>query len=109
MGSRENCFKTLQTLCCVQAPPKDSKDLFLQHAALEEQYGLARTAMEVYDRAVQTVPQDQRLSVYDLYLARASQFFGIAKVGLYQPPSPVRVCSVVSAAQHEISCPIYAA
>jgi len=36
--------------------------------------------MEVYDRAVQTVPQDERLSIYDQYLARASTFFGIAKV-----------------------------
>ena len=73
----------------LQAPPKDSKDLFLQYAALEEQYGLARTAMEVYDRAVQTVPQDQRLPIYDLYLARASQFFGIAKVCLFPPPPPL--------------------
>jgi len=70
----------------LQAPPKDSKDLFLQYAALEEQYGLARTAMEVYDRAVQVVPQNQRLPIYDLYLARASQFFGIAKVA---PPPPL--------------------
>lgn len=37
--------------------------------------------MEVYDRAVRTVPQELRLQIYDLYLARASDFFGIAKVG----------------------------
>ena len=36
--------------------------------------------MEVYDRAVRTVPSAQRLAVYNLYLARASEFFGIAKV-----------------------------
>lgn len=64
----------------MQAPPKESKVLFLQYAALEENYGLARSAMEVYDKAIQTVPQSDRLSVYDLYLARASDFFGIAKV-----------------------------
>ena len=67
----------------VQAPPKESKVLFLQYAALEENYGLARSAMEVYDKAIQTVPQNERLSVYDLYLARASDFFGIAKVGFH--------------------------
>lgn len=38
--------------------------------------------MEVYDKAVRTVPQNLRLEIYDLYLARASEFFGIAKVGL---------------------------
>lgn len=67
-------------ICQSQAPPKESKVLFLQYAALEENYGLARSAMEVYDKAIQTVPQNERLAVYDLYLARASDFFGIAKV-----------------------------
>ena len=76
-------------LSFAQAPPKESKVLFLQYAALEENYGLARSAMEVYDKAIQTVPQNERLSVYDLYLARASDFFGIAKVDslCFLPPS----------------------
>lgn len=38
--------------------------------------------MDVYDRAVRTVPRELRLDIYDLYLARASEFFGIAKVRL---------------------------
>lgn len=62
------------------APAKDSKQLFLQYAALEETYGLARSAMEVYDRAVRTVIDKERLEVYNLYLARATQFFGVGKV-----------------------------
>ena len=64
-----------------QAPPAEAKPLFLQYAALEEQHGLARAAMEVYDRAVRTVPEAERASVYDLYLARAHEFFGLGKVG----------------------------
>ena len=64
----------------MQAPAKDSKQLFLQYAALEETYGLARSAMEVYDRAVRTVVDKERLEVYNLYLARATQFFGVGKV-----------------------------
>ena len=68
-----------------QAPPAEAKDLFLQHAALEENYGLARSAMEVYDLAVRTVPRELRLPLYDLYLARASEFFGLGKVRLPIP------------------------
>ena len=47
--------------------------------------------MEVYDRAVRTVPQEERLSIYDQYLARASTFFGIAKVcaQTLRPSNPV--------------------
>ncbi len=64
-----------------QAPPAQARPLFLQFAALEENHGLARAAMEVYDRAVRTVPEPERLAIYELYLAKASEFFGIGKVG----------------------------
>ena len=63
-----------------QAPPEEAKPLYLQYAALEERYGLARAAMEVYDRAVRTVPESERLGLYQLYVSRASEFFGIGKV-----------------------------
>ena len=64
----------------MQAPPDEAKLLFLQYAALEEEHGLARSAMEVYDRAVKTVPLKERLTVYELYLARAHEYFGLGKV-----------------------------
>eukprot|EP00891_Asterochloris_glomerata_P006475 jgi/Astpho2/6475/fgenesh1_pm.00096_%23_6_t len=62
------------------APPTNSKELFLGHAALEETYGLAKRSMEVYDAAVRTVPPEERLEVYNLFVSRASQFFGVGKV-----------------------------
>ena len=71
----------------LQAPPEESAPLFLQYAALEEEHGLARSAMEVYDRAVRTVPETERLPIYDQYIKKASNFFGIAKV--QQPPGPL--------------------
>jgi hypothetical protein len=37
-------------------------------------------AVQVYERATRGVPQDQRMAVYDVYLAKASEFFGIGKV-----------------------------
>ena len=36
-------------------------------------------ALQVYDKAVRTVPEDAKLAIYDRYLKRASTFFGIAK------------------------------
>ena len=35
--------------------------------------------MAVYDRAVRTVPEAERAPVYDLYLARAHELFGLGK------------------------------
>lgn len=67
----------------MQAPKKDAKDLYLQYAELEEQFGLDRSAMAVYDQAVKSVPVDQRLSVYNIYLARAKETYGVPKVSRY--------------------------
>ncbi|WIA16429.1 hypothetical protein OEZ85_013118 [Tetradesmus obliquus] len=61
-------------------PPEQAKPLFLEYAALEEQHGLARHAMQVYERAIPAVPKEQRLSILELYVSRATDFFGIAKV-----------------------------
>ena len=52
----------------------------LQYARFEEDHGLAKHAMTIYDKASKTVPIDQRMAVYDIYIARAMDFFGIGKV-----------------------------
>ena len=62
-----------------QAPPEQSRTLFLQYAALEEQYGLSRSAMAVYEQAVRTIPVAERLPLYEQYIKRASEIFGIGK------------------------------
>jgi hypothetical protein len=46
------------------------------------QHGLAKHAMEVYAKAARTVPKAERMSIYELYLAKASEFFGIGKASL---------------------------
>ena len=82
LATPEMCVFANEALALVQAPPEESKPLYVQYAALEEQYGLARSAMEVYDKAVKTVPVAERLTVYELYLARAHEYFGLGKVCL---------------------------
>ncbi|KAG1676470.1 hypothetical protein FOA52_002290 [Chlamydomonas sp. UWO 241] len=62
------------------APPENSKPIYLQFALLEEQFGLAKHAMAVYARAVRLVPKGERMQLYELYLAKASEFFGIGKM-----------------------------
>eukprot|EP00200_Dunaliella_tertiolecta_P010820 CAMPEP_0202386768 /NCGR_PEP_ID=MMETSP1127-20130417/68372_1 /ASSEMBLY_ACC=CAM_ASM_000462 /TAXON_ID=3047 /ORGANISM="Dunaliella tertiolecta, Strain CCMP1320" /LENGTH=927 /DNA_ID=CAMNT_0048987473 /DNA_START=101 /DNA_END=2884 /DNA_ORIENTATION=- len=62
------------------APPEESKPLYLEYALLEERYGLAKHCMEVYERASKSVPKAERMSIYDIYIAKASEFFGIGKV-----------------------------
>ena len=63
----------------LQAPPEDVKPIYLQYAKLDEDYGLAKRAMKVYDQAVKAVPNSEKLNMYEIYIARAAQIFGIPK------------------------------
>jgi len=60
-------------------PAKDAKIFFVMYANLEEEYGLARRAMNIYDRATRTVVDEDKFAIYSLYINRASEFFGVTR------------------------------
>lgn len=60
-------------------PEADAKPLYLQYAKLEEDYGLARHALAVYERATKAVADNEKLGIYDIYIARAAEFFGLPR------------------------------
>lgn len=62
-----------------QAPAEAVKPLYLQYAKLEEDFGLAKRAMRVYDQATKAVPASEKLSMYEIYIARAAEIFGVPK------------------------------
>jgi len=62
-----------------QAPADQVKPLYLQYAKLEEDYGLAKRAMKVYDQATKAVPNNEKLSMYEIYISRAAEIFGVPK------------------------------
>ncbi|PRQ28733.1 putative tetratricopeptide-like helical domain-containing protein [Rosa chinensis] len=50
----------------VKVAPSDAiKPLYLQFAKLEEDYGLAKRAMNVYHEAIEAVPKHDKLSLYE--------------------------------------------
>lgn len=53
--------------------------LFLLYAKLEEDYGLARHALQVLDRALQRVKDDDKIEIFQIYVSKASEMFGVAK------------------------------
>ncbi|KAH0726127.1 hypothetical protein KY284_001992 [Solanum tuberosum] len=62
-----------------QTPADTVKPLYLQYAKLEEDYGLAKRAMRVYDQATKAVPANEKLSMYEIYIARAAEIFGVPR------------------------------
>ena len=61
--------------------PKDKSRLFLfMFADFEENFGMLSHAMAIYDRATQEVDQgEDLLQVFNLYISKATQFYGIAR------------------------------
>ncbi|XP_077239521.1 tetratricopeptide repeat (TPR)-like superfamily protein [Tasmannia lanceolata] len=62
-----------------KAPAEDVKPLYLQYAKLEEDYGLAKRAMKVYAQAAKAVPENEKLNMYEIYIARAAEIFGVPR------------------------------
>lgn len=62
-----------------RVPPADAKVFYVMYANLEEEYGLVRHAMAIYDRATLAVADEDRYKMYLLYIARAEEFFGVMK------------------------------
>ncbi|WVR08250.1 pre-mRNA-splicing factor SYF1 [Kwoniella sp. DSM 27419] len=58
-------------------PSKFCKPLYLMYAKLEEEHGLAKRAMGIYDRAASTVQDTDRFDMYTIYIAKATANFGL--------------------------------
>lgn len=79
-GTKVERARDLHEQAIKSAPAKFAKPLYIQYAAFEETHGMLRNVMAIFDRAVDAVPEDERLSVYTAYVKKAQRFFGVAKV-----------------------------
>ncbi|KAI9886273.1 MAG: GDP/GTP exchange factor for ARF [Watsoniomyces obsoletus] len=60
-------------------PPKFSKALYLMYGNLEEERGLSRHAMRIYERATRAVADEDRVSMYNFYITKAAANYGLTK------------------------------
>lgn len=58
-------------------PPKFAKTLYVMYGALEEDRGLARHAMRIYERATREVSDEDRAAMFDFYIAKSATNFGL--------------------------------
>ncbi|KAJ6655048.1 hypothetical protein lerEdw1_006101 [Lerista edwardsae] len=58
-------------------PQKYAKTIYLLYAKLEEEYGLARHAMAVYERATQAVQPSEQYDMFNIYIKRAAEIYGV--------------------------------
>ncbi|XP_006008659.1 pre-mRNA-splicing factor SYF1 [Latimeria chalumnae] len=58
-------------------PAKFAKTIYLLYAKLEEEFGLARHAMAVYERATRAVEPTEQYEMYNIYIKRAAEIYGV--------------------------------
>ncbi|SPO28054.1 related to SYF1 - member of the NineTeen Complex involved in splicing [Ustilago trichophora] len=61
-----------------KCPARFCKPLMLMYGKLEEEHGLAKRAMKIYDRATRAVSTDDRFDMFVFYIAKAAANFGLA-------------------------------
>lgn len=60
-------------------PQKQAKLFYYMYADYEENFGLINHAMEIYDRGCKELPKEDKFEIYNLYIAKAAEFFGVSK------------------------------
>ncbi|XP_068778888.1 pre-mRNA-splicing factor SYF1 isoform X1 [Struthio camelus] len=58
-------------------PQKYAKTIYLLYAKLEEDFGLARHAMAVYERATRAVLPAEQYDMFNIYIKRAAEIYGV--------------------------------
>lgn len=58
-------------------PPKFAKPLYLMYGNLEEERGLARHAMRIYERATRAVSDEDRFEMFNFYITKSASNFGL--------------------------------
>jgi pre-mRNA-splicing factor SYF1 len=100
-GSKLERARDLFEQALDQCPPKYAKSIYLMYGKLEEEHGLARHAMRIYDRATKAVADEDRMVMFEYYIAKATESFGVmASREIYEraiealPDKDVRVMSL---------------
>jgi len=78
-GTKLERTRDLFEQCLDECPTKFAKNIFLLYAKLEEEHGMARHAMAVYDRAVLAVENSEQAEVYNIYLRKAAEIYGVTR------------------------------
>ncbi|XP_064649238.1 pre-mRNA-splicing factor SYF1-like [Lineus longissimus] len=76
-GKKLERARDLFEQCLEGCPAKFAKTLYLLYAKLEEDHGLARHAMAVYDRATRGVLPEEQYEMFNIYIKRVAEIYGV--------------------------------
>lgn len=78
-GSKLERARDLFEQCLENCPPEFARSFYLLYAKLEEEHGLARHAMAVYERATTAVTDSEMADMYNIYIKKAAEIYGLPR------------------------------
>lgn len=78
-GTKLERSRDLFEQCLENCPANFAKTIYLLYAKLEEEHGMARHAMAVYERATSAVLPEEMFEVFNIYIKRAAEIYGVPK------------------------------
>lgn len=78
-GTKLERARDLFEQCLEHCPPDLAKCFYLLYAKLEEEHGLARHAMAVYERATTAVKPEEMFDMFNIYIKKAAEIYGIPR------------------------------
>lgn len=78
-GQKLERARDLFEQCLENCPANFAKTIYLLYAKLEEEHGMARHAMAVYERATSAVLPEEMFEVFNIYIKRAAEIYGVPK------------------------------
>lgn len=78
-GTKLERARDLFEQCLESCPPEYAKNFYLLYAKLEEEHGLARHAMAVYERATTAVRSEEMFNMFNIYLKKAAEIYGLPR------------------------------
>ncbi|KAI5124338.1 hypothetical protein M0805_008945 [Coniferiporia weirii] len=76
-GSKLERTRDLFEQALEHCPAKFCKPLYLMYGHFEEEHGLAKRAMKVFERAAQAVADEDKFEMFTIYIAKAAANFGL--------------------------------
>ncbi|GAB0087733.1 Pre-mRNA-splicing factor syf1 homolog [Sergentomyia squamirostris] len=78
-GSKLERARDLFEQCLEHCPPEYAKCFYLLYAKLEEDHGLARNAMAVYERGTGGVEAAEQAAMFNIYIKKAAEIYGLPR------------------------------
>ncbi|KJH51924.1 HAT repeat protein [Dictyocaulus viviparus] len=99
-GKKLERARDLFEQCLESCPDKFAKNIFLLYAKLEEDYGLARHAMSIYNRATEAVDRKDMCLMFNIYIKKAQELYGLPHT---RPIYEHAICALPEDSSREMS------